>query len=483
MEKVCPSCGADVLPEARFCRQCGAPLRPASSFESGNISPLAQTVPLAPHESRPTDGLPTGGSGASSQETSRIKLEEMEQLLRPASDQLAPTQNINNSTAAFVNVEGAGKLGLETAVYAAPQTSQLSAETLTGELGAQPAPSSQPLKRPRGKRLLPALLLSLFALALVAATVVFFVSRRQSRPSANQNSAPPVSQSEQPKGFETQLAEAESLLAAGDVGGATSRLRELVQREPTNAKAHRLLGEAFLRSGVRLEAIKEYRLATQHDPQDTASWRALASAQVAEGLYTDAVESYRRLIALTGEAGLDDNGWLEYADALRQAGYGEEARAAYNRVAANAPEDLARAARRHLSELPQPRPSPNASPSPSNAPEAERAGLSGNGANAQLNTQPVAQNTAQPVVSPTPSPKPSPTPAASQSAAQAEPDADYAQAQSILGGRDPKSLSRPELLRALELFQKASRSGTHRGEAQRNAERLGREFDRRRKQK
>jgi hypothetical protein len=50
----------------------------------------------------------------------------------------------------------------------------------------------------------------------------------------------------------------------------------------------------------------------------------------------------------------------------------------------------------------------------------------------------------------------------------------------IVNGRDPKKLSDGELTAALNYFLRAQ-NGTHGAEARRNAERLGREYDRRRK--
>ncbi|HKQ53648.1 MAG TPA: hypothetical protein VJT74_14835, partial [Pyrinomonadaceae bacterium] len=70
-------------------------------------------------------------------------------------------------------------------------------------------------------------------------------------------------------------------------------------------------------------------------------------------------------------------------------------------------------------------------------------------------------------------------------ATSAEPRVDYDsyyfQAVSIVNGREPKQIERAELLRALALFQKAAFGGAHRIEAQRYADRLGKEYDRRRK--
>jgi hypothetical protein len=58
-------------------------------------------------------------------------------------------------------------------------------------------------------------------------------------------------------------------------------------------------------------------------------------------------------------------------------------------------------------------------------------------------------------------------------------DADYSLSVSIVAGRDPKNIPRPELLRALGAAQRGALGGQHRDEAKRLAEKLGREFDRR----
>jgi hypothetical protein len=56
----------------------------------------------------------------------------------------------------------------------------------------------------------------------------------------------------------------------------------------------------------------------------------------------------------------------------------------------------------------------------------------------------------------------------------------YYEALNIVQGRDVKSLQRAELLRALQLFQNVQ-AGAHSADAQKHAERLGKEYDRRRR--
>src|ERR1051325_5662653 len=81
MSGKCPGCGATSAPEARFCRRCGAPLKARGADTAAQVSPVAQTVPLA-DEGRATDGLAAEESQRLGEGTSRIKRAEMDELLR-----------------------------------------------------------------------------------------------------------------------------------------------------------------------------------------------------------------------------------------------------------------------------------------------------------------------------------------------------------------------------------------------------------------
>jgi tetratricopeptide (TPR) repeat protein len=486
MVKACSSCGTTAAAEARFCRLCGAPLRSAGDGQD-HISPLAQTVPLS-GEGRPTDGF-TGGDQKRSAETSRVRREEIEHLLRRPHPEHAHEE------------DDAGPIIIPVAQpYAAPVTNELERPAPRDEeervvppvpVLRAPAPKREVRRAPRRNKL--PLLLAIAAVVLVSiAAAAFFLLRQRgsSQGAAVANSTPPPNAS--PSGsLDEQLNEAEALLASGQTEVALTRLRALVQREPQSERAHRLLGAALEGSGARRESIDEYRAATRLDERDTAAWRALASAQFSEELYADAVESYRRLVALTGEEGLDDNARLEYADALRLAGYTDDARQVYRKVEATAPADLARRATAHLSEL-----TPSATPRPTASPESSRNADTLAGETRADNTRSrtaeavgsPALASVSPAVSAQPSPSPQAPPAVSSAGsgvAQTDPDAYYFQALSIVGGRPPESLPKPLLLRALQLFQNAAgaKGGTHREQAQRYAERLGREYDRRQRGK
>jgi tetratricopeptide (TPR) repeat protein len=471
MGKACSSCGAMAAPEARFCRLCGAPLRFADAGE-GSVSPLAQTVPLS-GEGRPTDAFPTSDPKRSA-ETGRVRREEIERLLhRPSIEQTDSGDDYDGPIIIPVVSD-----------FVAPNTSEL-----TPRPAAEKASPPSPARTRRPRQFFIAATLG--ALLLVVAVSLTFLVPYWRAPEPTSSVPENLNGGEPQASVEAQLNEAQSLLASGETSLALTRLRALVRREPSNALAHRLLGEALSRSGSRRDAIAEYSAATRLDEKDAVAWRALASTQFGEDLYADAVESYRRLIALTGEDGIDDNARLEYADALRLAGYTEDARAVYRKVEAGASADLARQATKHLSELTpakQTAIASNVEPAHATESPARETRTEPSRSSSSSGSRP-SESPSAPAASPSPalaSATQAPTEAVSKnSVAETDPDAYYFQAISIINGREPKNLPRPELLRALQLLQNAAnaRGGAHREQAQKYAERLGREFDRRPRQK
>lgn len=124
---------------------------------------------------------------------------------------------------------------------------------------------------------------------------------------------------------------------------------------------------------------------------------------------------------------------------------------------------------------PQPTPKPSASIGP---PRGTREREADAPALATSTPQPVP--TAAPVIQATPTPPPTPASGNGGTPVEATADAFFFQAVNLVNARDPRSLQRAELLRALQLFQNV-KSGTHAAAARREAERLGKELDRRRK--
>jgi tetratricopeptide (TPR) repeat protein len=328
---------------------------------------------------------------------------------------------------------------------------------------SSPAQAIQPAPNVRSRRMWQVAAASLLCVALVAGVLAFVLSRRAS--SSDTGSASPIAISDQKQLVGEKLAEAEALLNSGEFNRAVEVLRAAVKLDPSNAEAHMLLGNTLERIGARSEAIDEYRAAAQNNPNDIVAWRVLASAQFEEKLYNDAAESYRRLLATNGN-NLDDVSWLAYADALRLAGRTEEARAAYQKILSSASQAVAKSARDHLAELGPPAASVNTEHSRDVRADQER--------------EPNAA-TQSPTPSPTPLARETPPPAIANDANQVDFDSYYFQALNVVNGRDPKKIERADLLRALGLFQRAALGGAHRLEAQRYVDRLGKEYDRRRK--
>jgi tetratricopeptide (TPR) repeat protein len=447
------------VPEARFCRLCGAPLKPAGIHDGdAHVSPLAQTIPLT-GDGRATDGLAADDHQHSAPDTSKVGRMEMESILRRVQaeyendGQKAAQDSVETATTAQTTT-----LAPQLSARAQPVNSQPATSTPSPVQALQPAPNV------RARRMWQVAAASLLCVALVAAVLAFVLSRRAN--SSDTGSASPIAISDQQQLVGEKLAEAEALLTSGEFNRAVEVLRAAVKLDPSNAEAHMRLGNALERTGARGEAIDEYRAAAQSNPNDVGAWGALAGAQFEEKLYNDAAESYRRLLAANGN-NLDDESWLAYADALRLAGHTEEARAAYQKISSSTSRELAKTAREHLAEL-----GPPAASVSTEHPRDVRADEEREPSTA----------TQSPTPSPTPLARATPTPAIANDANQLGFDSYYFQALNVVNGRDPKKIERADLLRALGLFQRAALGGAHRLEAQRYVDRLGKEYDRRRKQ-
>lgn len=589
MKKHCPSCGANIAPESRFCRRCGTPLR-TTTDDGSVVSPMASTVPLS-GEGRTTNSLDADDQVRPSLNTTRVNRGDLDALLRSGSttthpgandppatqtpfgqptpppeptqaadslagNPVAQTSALVASTATPPQADVTTKTSQEFSEAPQPSDDEVDEElTLIAGTGPGPgvttsiagsmpaAPTSPPSfdSLPQAVQPIPSHTLAtppaavsrpsppasrasgppqtrsragwlmvaaggVFLLFIVAALAWFGVGYfRKSPAPANINenvNAPPID----PKQLaEEKLVEAESLLAGGDQSAAIVSLREAIQLDPSNTKAHRRLGDILLDMGARREAIEEFRALTLSDPNDAAAWRSLARAQFDEGLHAEAAESYQRLIALSGEPSLTENELLSYADALRLSERETEARALYERLAASPLTDVAHTARQKLAEL-------GVSPSPSASPELAvkgRENLNRNSA-AQPTPSPVLPTVTQATPAPAPTsvtpPPPTPAPApltavehfsrgeslwrSNRSAAlgdfraaagKGHRDAYYYLGLAIVEGRDPKDLSRPQLLQAMQYFQNA-RGGRFAAQANQYDNRLGLEFDRRKQQ-
>lgn len=335
MVKPCPGCGATTVPEARFCRQCGTPLKVGSGREGGApVSPKAQTIPLT-GEGRSTDALGTDEARRPAANTSRVGRAEMEKLLRSAPEPAEAKPSADGDTT---------KNGAQTTtlVGGGDASGATPAEAETKRAPALPNAT-------RSRRLWQAAAVGLLCVALVAGVLAFVLSRRSG--STAEDGSSPISISDQQQLVAEKLAEAETLLASGEFNRAITVLRAAAKLSPGNAEVRIRLGNALERTGARGEAIAEYRAATESDKQNEAAWRALASAQFEEKLYSEAADSYRRLMEVPGASNVDEETQLAYAEALRLAGRVDEARVAYQKIYNAALPAVARTARERLAEL------------------------------------------------------------------------------------------------------------------------------------
>jgi tetratricopeptide (TPR) repeat protein len=371
------------------------------------------------------------------------------------------------------------------------------------QAGVRPRPSVRP-PTPKRRRW-PVVVGVCVAVLLAASALTFVAFKLLRRPSLtelpSQGPTAPTPAPDAAQRFEEKMAEAESLLAQGNMDGAVQSLRDANALDPSNSRAHRRLGELLLASGAKREGIEELRAAARNAPDDFNIWRQLASAQFAEGLYRDAADSYRHLYALVGDA-IDPNDLLSYADSLRLSGHAEEARALYQKLTGAASPEVADLARRRLGEIAQTQPSPTPTPR-AGEPNGEQQQQPREGETASL-TQPTPQPTPTPAPRAQPTPQPTPAREAAASpeehyrrgqglwssdrgaaleefraaAAGGNYDAHYYLGLSYVEGRSLHTLKRAEVVAALQHFQLAQRGRQYVAESRRYQQQLEKEFDR-----
>lgn len=182
------------MPEARFCRSCGAPLKAGGTHETdAPISPHAQTIPLA-GEGRATNGLTPDDARPNASDTARVGRTEIEQILRrvqaeyaSADDGKKPAQDSIETTAPP-----------QTTVKLAPET--VATPEVPGSLSApatslSSAQAIQSARTARARRLWPVVTIALLCVALVAGAWALIRSRRAN--TTNAGSVPPIPVSDQ----------------------------------------------------------------------------------------------------------------------------------------------------------------------------------------------------------------------------------------------------------------------------------------------
>lgn len=473
------------------------PAPPTESFKTPADSAPLQHTPSSPlqHMTRDAPAYVTGDVAAG-----ESTLPSSPSPTSPDGYAPAPTQDAQTSAAAQgVQASQGAQASTET------QGGQVS--TATQDVQTSVATQGVAASVAARRRRWPLVVAACAALLIFTAAAALLAYRLLRRPQVAQlptqgPAATPLAPDAQQQ-FDEKLAQAEALLAQGNMDEAVARLREANELDPANVRAHRRLGELLLASGARREAVEEFRAVTRNAPEDFAAWRQLATAQFAEGLYRDAAESYRRLVALVGDAA-DPADLLSYADALRLSGRAEEARTIYQRLAAAQPTEVADAARQRLAELAREQPTPGQrTGEPQSQPARE--GEAASSATPAEQTTPTPQPTSTPPPTPTPQPaRPSAsTPAehyrrgvelwsSNRGAALAEfqaaasagnADAHYYLGLGYVEGKNLHTLKRAEVVAALQHFQAAQHGGEHAGDARRYAQELEKEFDRLRNQR
>lgn len=481
MTTICQSCGTQAAQEARFCRKCGAPLRPAArETGDGFVSPQAATIPLR-DDAGTRKGLADDESGRAPQDASRASRDEADSaslrnsqqdaqdpfatiidatmrgdadardVRRSQSSELRTSARLPEEDLLKTRASVSRELDEEATLIAQPRygrdpfqrrdgkpvpttgplVAPVSQDGATGAHDAAERRVSSSLQQPQERRgdarkganpwVIVLAVCSSFLLIAALGTWLAVQYTRKSSDEAGAVETPPVSEDRQKLASE-KVAEAESARASGDTTGALSLLREATSIDPNNARAHRRLGDLLWETGARREAIESLRRAAALEQNDFTHWRALASAQLAEGLPADAAASFRRVLDITGQADLND--LLSYAHALRLSGRTEEARVLYERLAASPDENLALAARQNLSELA----AALAAPTPQQTDEERDSSAAENDStqSSEASSGAGRASAAAPAApTPAPTPSPRPTPQATQAAQSSSPDERY----------------------------------------------------------
>jgi serine/threonine-protein kinase len=101
-----------------------------------------------------------------------------------------------------------------------------------------------------------------------------------------------------PSEIEVRYALATIYQGSGRSSDAIAELSAIVEQQPTNENAHRMLGDVYRSRGQRDEAIAQYRKALSVRPDYWVTYRSIAQAQLEAGRYDEALEAAQRVTAL-----------------------------------------------------------------------------------------------------------------------------------------------------------------------------------------
>jgi hypothetical protein len=260
MVKPCPNCGAKSVPEARFCRSCGTPLKVAGGHDTDPpVSPLAQTIPLA-GEGRTTDGLSADDQRPNASNTTKVGREEIEQILRRVQadyTDLDDGKKVAPETAKSAKPHATVPLAPKLAATTAAQSPDSSSALVTTSASSQPAPASTTRRR----SVWPLLVVALLGIVIAVGVWAVVHSRKANSPdTSNAGNASPAQASDEklPEDEKTSATETQPLT------------EQTVEPTPSTA-------EAANQAAKNMEHPK----AARNDSQTNAQKAAEPSASVA----------------------------------------------------------------------------------------------------------------------------------------------------------------------------------------------------------
>ena len=101
-----------------------------------------------------------------------------------------------------------------------------------------------------------------------------------------------------PSQIEVRYALATIYQGSGRPDDAIAELSAIVEQQPTNENAHRMLGDVYRSRGRRDEAIAQYRKALTVRPDYWVTYRSIAQAQLGAARYDEALAAAQRVTAL-----------------------------------------------------------------------------------------------------------------------------------------------------------------------------------------
>jgi cytochrome c-type biogenesis protein CcmH/NrfG len=159
---------------------------------------------------------------------------------------------------------------------------------------ARAAAVEEPRVKSTGRRL-PAVGIALLSLVLLGGAAGLIVTKKVNLPSLPAVHRPAPQPPAQPA---DPLAEIDQDLKAGKPDAARSLAEKLLQQDPSNAKAHALLGRALLALRYGQRAETEFREAIRLAPKSPEGYRGLGALKTGQGDVLEATKSLEMALKL-----------------------------------------------------------------------------------------------------------------------------------------------------------------------------------------